>query len=315
MIISVLVATYKRPDFLVKCLQALAGQARLPDEVIVIVREEDRETLKRLQELDNPVLNSNLFKVATVSAPGIVHAENRGLELARGEIVALIDDDAIALVDWLQRIEHHYLDPQVGAVGGPTIPYIEGKPVLEMTRERCLSKTWYGRHHGNSEKIPDALREVHVLRGCNMSFRKSLAQAQFDQRLKPYWRRFEDDMILPIHRQRYKVLYDPQVQVYHHTAPVKGVLTRDRDQDTIFGSHHNNTYVMLKHSGGFQKIAFLCFTFLIGDATNPGMAALIAKGIFRKQFFQSFQELTWALRGKISGIQSYRDWLRERQNA
>ena len=147
-----------------------------------------------------------------------------------------------------------------------------------------------------------------------MSFRKSLASEQFDLRLKPYWRRFEDDMILTIYRQHYKILYDPQIQVYHHSAPVEGAKTRDRDQDTIFGSHHNNTYVMLKHSTTFRQIVFLCFTFLIGDRTNPGLIGYLAKGIVRKQLLQSLQELFWALQGKISGIQSYRDWIRDNQH-
>ncbi len=309
--ISVLVATYKRPDFLVKCLQSLAQQERLPDEVIVIVREEDAETWEALRQFENPFAQKKILQLVTVFEPGMVNAYNRGLAAVTGEVVALIDDDAIALVDWLRRIEQYYKDPQVGAVGGPTVPYIDGKPMLEATTAPCLKKTWYGGHHGNSEKIPDSLREVHFLRGCNMSFRKSLAQRQFDSRLKPYWRRNDDDMILGIHRQHYKILYDPQIQVYHHTAPVAEVQTRDRDRETIFGSHHNNTYVMLKHSNVFQQIVFLCFTFLIGDRTNLGLVGYVAKGIVRKGFWQTLQELPWGLSGKISGIQSYRDWRRE----
>ena len=148
-----------------------------------------------------------------------------------------------------------------------------------------------------------------------MSFRKSLARAPFDARLKPYWRRFEDDMMLTIYRQHYKILYDPQIQVYHHSAPVTGVQTRDRDQDTIYGSHHNNTYVMLKHSPLFGQIVFLCFTFLIGDRTNLGLIGYLAKGIVRKRLGQTLQELSWALQGKISGIQSYWEWIREQQQA
>ena len=43
--ITVLVATYKRPRFLEMCLESLAGQKRLPDEIVVVVRPEDTETL------------------------------------------------------------------------------------------------------------------------------------------------------------------------------------------------------------------------------------------------------------------------------
>ncbi len=311
--ISVLVATYRRTELLAGCLRSLARQQRLPDEVIVIVREEDQPTLDFLQNFENPFSPVELLRIVTIAAPGIVHAENAGLEAAVGEVVAFIDDDAIALVDWLQRIEQHYTNPGVGAVGGPTVPYIDEKPVLEKTSGPCLKKTWYGAHFGNSEKIPDSLREVHVLRGCNMSFRKSLAPL-FDYRLKPYWRRFEDDVILAIYRQNYKVMYDPQIQVYHHTAPVQGVQTRDNDQTTIFGSHHNNTYVTLKHGALLHQMVFLCFTFLIGDRTNPGLLGYLVKGTMQKRVFECLHEFVWAVQGKISGIQTYLKWVLEKQH-
>ncbi|MBF0289124.1 MAG: glycosyltransferase family 2 protein [SAR324 cluster bacterium] len=311
--ISVLVATYKRTELLAGCLQSLAQQQRLPDEVIVIVREEDTETLDFLQSCENQFSPETLVRLVKVTAPGIVNAENAGVCAASGEIVAFIDDDAIALFDWLQRIEPYYSDPQVGAVGGPAVPYINEKPVLEQTSGPCLKKTWYGAHFGNSEKIPDSLREVHVLRGCNMSFRKSLAPL-FDCRLKPYWRRFEDDVILAIYHQHYKIMYDPQIQVYHHTAPVQGVKTRDNDQTTIIGSHHNNTYVMLKHTYLLHQIVFLCFTFLIGDRTNPGLVGYLVKGAMQKRIFECLYEFSWAVKGKISGIQTYLEWVRERRN-
>lgn len=305
--ISVLVASFKRPTLLSQCLTALSRQARLPDEVIVITRVGDLETAEMLSTFDNPFPNPATLKIVNVEKPGIVNAENRGLEAATGDIICLIDDDAVALTDWLKQIEFHYQNEMIGAVGGPTVPYVNGEPILEPTTEICHRKTWYGGHIGNSEKIPDSIKEVHVLRGCNMSFRRALAK-RFDSHLKPYWRRFEDDMILSIFRQGYRVIYDPQIQVYHHTGPVKDVKTRDSDQETIYGSHHNNTYVMLKHSRLPQQCIFLLFTFLLGDRTNPGLLGYLAKALVKRQFMKNFHELGWALQGKLAGLDTYRLW-------
>lgn len=139
--LSVVIATYQRPAFLTLCLHGLALQERIPDELLLVVRSEDQQTQILLKSLlpTLPCLQ-NQTRIIFVDEPGIVAAENQGLQHATSNVVVLLDDDAIPQSGWLQRIEAHYEDPQVGAVGGPTIPYVNGKPLLEVTRKHCLKK-------------------------------------------------------------------------------------------------------------------------------------------------------------------------------
>lgn len=304
--ITVLVATYKRPRFLEMCLESLAGQKRLPDEIVVVVRPEDTETLAVLSEQDE----NRRIRLALVKEPGIVAAENRGLREASGDVVCLMDDDAEAFPDWLERIESHYQDPGVGAVGGPSIPFVDGKPVHMTVEGRCLEKTWYGRHIGHADRIPSSIRDVHVLRGCNMSFRRELVGG-FDTRLVRYWSRFEDDAILPIHRAGHRVIYDPDIRVHHHIAPVKEGETRAQDPTAVFGNQHNNTYVILKHGNPFGNAAFLVFTFVIGDRYNPGLVLSLSRGLLRAKLRESLTALTWGMRGKLAGIRTWYAWRKE----
>lgn len=305
--ITVLVATYKRPRFLEMCLESLAGQKRLPDEIVVVVRPEDTETLAVLSEQDE----NRRIRLALVKEPGIVAAENRGLREASGDIVCLMDDDAEAFPDWLERIESHYEDIRVGAVGGPAIPFVDGKPVHMTVEGKCLEKTWYGKHIGYADMIPPSIRNVHVLRGCNMSFRRELVR-EFDTRLVRYWSRFEDDAILPIHRAGHRVIYDPDIRVHHHIAPVKEGETRSQDPTAVFGNQHNNTYVILKHGNPFRNVAFLVFTFLVGDRQNPGVILSVSRGILKGNVRRAWIDLTWGMRGKLAGIRTWNNWRAER---
>lgn len=140
-----------------------------------------------------------------------------------------------------------------------------------------------------------------------MSFRRSLV-SQFDPNLKPYWRRFEDDAIYPIYLKNYKVLYDPAIQVYHHTAPIQEGTSREHSPESIWGSHHNNTYVMLKHLNRLsKKICFLGFTFLIGDSANLGFVGYLGKAAKRGTWRKVQNESIHGFSGKLAGLKTYMD--------
>jgi glycosyltransferase involved in cell wall biosynthesis len=53
---------------------------------------------------------------------GISYSRTKGAELASGEIVAFIDDDATAEPDWVQRLAYVYEKTDAIAVGGDVKP-------------------------------------------------------------------------------------------------------------------------------------------------------------------------------------------------
>ena len=92
----VLIPSYRRPGFLEKCLASLAAQTTPPEEVIVVWQADDTPT----RDVAERLLGSLPFPLRVVHSPeaGVVPAENVALAVATGEIILLIDDDAIAFV-------------------------------------------------------------------------------------------------------------------------------------------------------------------------------------------------------------------------
>ncbi|MBI4437181.1 MAG: methyltransferase domain-containing protein [Candidatus Omnitrophica bacterium] len=301
--ISVVIATYQRPDYLRRCLESLWNQTRKPDEIVLVIRPEDKSTQESITSFQEETKSEIPLTVAFVEKPGVVFAENEGIRHATGDILCFIDDDATAPSNWLGRIERHFKDPTVGTVGGPVLPAHEGvQPLPPGARWGHVS--WWGKFSGNSQKVPGEILEVDALRGCNMAFRRELLP-HFDEHLKGYWR-FEDDAVLSVKEKGFRALCDPQIQVTHYLAPVQVEYKREIDPLSIFSSNHNNTYVVLKHFPLMQKVAFLCFTFLVGDISNPGMFRYLFRTIKRGRVSLIRQELLPALKGKIEGIQTYR---------
>ena len=116
--ISVILATYteERWQHLVNAVQSLREQTFHVREHIVVV-DGNPKLLERIQrELPDVVASENLER------PGSSGAHNTGINLAQSKLVALLDDDATAEPDWLERLIEHVSNPKVIAAGGSSIP-------------------------------------------------------------------------------------------------------------------------------------------------------------------------------------------------
>ena len=160
--VSVVISCYRDDRFqlLLAAIDSVLGQTLPPHELIVVVdHNEDLERRIRAARPAAAVVPSN-------DPPGPSGTRNVGVRAATSEIVAFIDDDAIAAPDWLARLLEPYGDPAVVGVGGGAIPMWEGKMPGWFPDEFnwVIGCSWRG--------LPSAVSPTRNLIGCNMSFRK-----------------------------------------------------------------------------------------------------------------------------------------------
>ncbi|RZT42478.1 glycosyltransferase family 2 protein [Cupriavidus agavae] len=104
-IVSVVIATFRRPDLLRRCLLALCAQRMDRRGFEVIVADDGCEP--RIADLVAGLAAAHpglaLRYTAVVRTQGPAGARNAGATLARGELLAFTDDDTIPSPDWVRE--------------------------------------------------------------------------------------------------------------------------------------------------------------------------------------------------------------------
>ena len=227
--LSVVVPTFQRPASLVHCLHGLACQARALDEILVVVRAGDAATHAVLRAASPPV------RSVEVATPGLLAAMRAGAQAAAGDVIAFTDDDAVARPDWAQRLEDHFADPVVGAVGGRDL--IAAETHGETGDVGRI--TGWGKLVGNQHLAVGSVRSVDVLKGVNMAFRRSALALPDHLRGRGSQVHSEIPMCAWTRSHGWRVVFDPELVIDHAPAPRTAGDERARRAEDIRDSSFN----------------------------------------------------------------------------
>jgi GT2 family glycosyltransferase len=193
--LTVIIASLNGARGLDQCLRALATQSIRSRLEIVVV--DDGST-------DDTAAVGQAHGVTVISHPrnlGIAAARNTGLNAAKADIVAFLDDDCEPEPGWAEHLLSGYASGDVVGVTGPIIPrtppgYLSGfltrnNPLvpleLELTQSYSVAHRFalYLRRQW-SPHVKTGQRDVYSFVGANMSFRRKalFESGQFDERFR-----------------------------------------------------------------------------------------------------------------------------------
>ena len=164
--VSIVICAYteKRWNEIVAAVTSVQHQT-LPAKDIIVVIDHNPALLKRVQE-DLP----GITVLENRGNKGLSGARNTGWAAAQGEIVAFLDDDAIAAADWVENLIACYGPPEVVGVGGKIIPLWKAHRPSWFPHEFnwVVGCTYLG--------LPLENARIRNLIGANMSMRKSVLE-------------------------------------------------------------------------------------------------------------------------------------------
>lgn len=163
--VSVVVCTYSMDRYgpFSECVESVLAQEYEPLEVVLVVDGND-EVFERVREdfgdEENVVLHCN------DENQGISYSRTKGAELASGDIVAFIDDDAAAEPDWVANLVDVYENTDAIAVGGDV------KPDWQTEKPEFFPEEFYWLIGCVEPGFAEDGEEVRNTYGSNISYRR-----------------------------------------------------------------------------------------------------------------------------------------------
>lgn len=220
-LVSIIIIDYKDNNpYLVECLEAVQKQSYQHYEIILVT------------DYKNNLSYPKLFKKHYGKYVGPAEKRDDAAKMAKGEILAFIDDDAFPHKNWLKHLVNNFKDNNTVGVGGPGVT----PPKISMLEE---SSGWASASPLGSgiylyRFLPRKKRIVDDYPSMNLAVRKKdfVAIGGYDS---SYWPGEDTKLCLDlISKTNKKIIYDPQVLVYHHRRPVLRAHLR---QSGNFGLH------------------------------------------------------------------------------
>ena len=215
--ISVIVCTYNRERYIVRCLERLTDTRCRDYEVLVV----DNNSTDGTAALVKDYLKSHAdlpVRYYFESAQGLSNARNRGMKEAKGGVFVFLDDDAFVVGDYLLNIEAFLQKyPEAAAFGGP----------IEPLFEECPRPKWLCRWSMGWVSAYDMGRKVREFSGKafpfggNSGVRREIVEkvGQFDPELGRKGGNMdageEKDFYKRIRALGGKILYCPEMRIRH----------------------------------------------------------------------------------------------------
>ena len=136
--VSVVIPTHKRADVLPYLLAALRRQSYKNFDVVFVVKPSNDNTESILRQAANTLK----LKVVIQTEGHIVDAYFLGVKHTTGDIVALLDDDALPAEDWLEETVKIFQTSQADGVTGDSFPALLKQGNLKIIKEPEIPETF-----------------------------------------------------------------------------------------------------------------------------------------------------------------------------
>ncbi|KKT42784.1 MAG: hypothetical protein UW64_C0003G0030 [Microgenomates group bacterium GW2011_GWC1_44_37] len=247
-LVSVIVIDYKKKNpYLIECLEAIEKQTYKNFEIILVC---DFHV-----DLDYPKLRQKSYGHYV----GPAEKRDAGAKMAKGEILAFIDDDAFPCEGWLAGLVPHFQKAKVAGVGGPGVT----PPGVSWQEEASgwASASPVGAGPYTYRFLPGKKQYVDDYPSMNLAVRRFdfMKVGGYDSN---FWPGEDTKLCLDLtHKLNKQIIYEPKAIVFHHRRPI---LLPHLRQNGNFGLHRG-FFARILPETSLRLIYFLPSLLLLGS--------------------------------------------------
>lgn len=226
-LVTIAICTRNRSHSISATLDSLLCQTYRNSEIVVVDNAPSSDATADLIRDHYPSV-----RYVREECVGLDNARNRAVIEARGQIVAFIDDDAIADPLWAESLVATFDTPDVMCVAGLVAPLRLDNESQELFERFGYSKGFTQLRFSLAAPppIPGFPYKGYLGTGCNSAFRRSVFEhiGLFDPCLDmgtPVPGGGDHDMFTRIVKAGYTLVYDPRPVVFHDHIDDISVLT------------------------------------------------------------------------------------------
>ena len=297
---SVVIVTYNSVECVAPCLQALAQFA---DWKILVVDNASSDATVQVVRRIAP----HVSLLCNSENRGFAGAVNQGIKAAEGEVVVILNADAIPTDGALERMTRVAAGEGVGVVGG-SLRKSDGSVERGFTVRRfptltsalaevlLLNRLWpnnpWNRNYRCLALDYATLQEVEQPAGACLAIRRQAWEdiGGFDENFYPVW--FEDvDFCRRVRNGGWKVLYSPDAVFMHSGAHSVGKL-RFRDRQSFW--YRNLLRYFAKHHPGW-RFQVLRVSVVLGLVVRSVVAAVGGgpAGVSAREAVAAYRNAAW----------------------
>jgi glycosyltransferase involved in cell wall biosynthesis len=224
---SIIIPFQQPSEYLYECLKHLQRLSYANYEIILLPDKKE-------------ILTYHKTKVIPTGRVGPAKKRDKGVIKSSGDIVAFIDDDAYPDRDWLKNAFSNFQIEGIAAVCGPGVT--PSSDDVFQKASGWVNQLWFGSGGAGTYRFtPRRKRFVDDFPSMNFLVRKEdfIKAGGFDTHFWPG----EDTKLCHdlVYTLKKKIIYDPDVLVYHHRKP-------------LFLSHLRQISRFAIHRGHFARI-------------------------------------------------------------
>jgi len=110
--LGIVIPVFNEQDQIKSCLESIANQSVLPDEVIVVDNNSSDNTATIASEYP-------FVKVVQERQQGVLYARTAGFNAVKSDIIGRIDAETHLKSDWVEQVKRIFEDESISAVSGP----------------------------------------------------------------------------------------------------------------------------------------------------------------------------------------------------